>query len=254
MSRVLLGLCCLWLFATSAAIAQVPEGAVVKGALPIGSRSFALPPGDWTVVAVNEAPVTMDGIDKRGTFSRVYLVQVDAGRHFVAAMLYQATTSSLGGVDSWTAEPCKRTDTLYRDTLDGNFKFPACLLVNHVTNFRDPKSQRSAFELKISSWFDERKIELPYSVISNEYTKYGPGDFVAARIWLNPEAAGMGPTDRGTWKNSPWHPRLIAKDPERVAYIEKVKAWDAVFVASVRESFMGSRTASIALPPLPQEK
>jgi hypothetical protein len=56
MRKVLLGLCCLWLFATSAAEAQVPEGPVIKGALQIGSRSFAVPPGDWTVVAGSEAP------------------------------------------------------------------------------------------------------------------------------------------------------------------------------------------------------
>jgi hypothetical protein len=254
MRKVLLGLCCLWLFATSAAEAQVPEGTVIKGALQIGSRSFALPPGDWTVVAVSEAPVTMDGVDKRGTFSRVYVAQIDPSSHFVAAILYQATTSSVGGVNSWTAEPCKRTDTLYRDTLDGSFKFPACLLINHVTNFWDPQAQRSGFDLKIYSWFEERKIELPYSVIDSGYTKYGPGDFVTARIWLNPDVAGIEPPAKGTWQNSPWHPRLLAKDPQRVAYLERVKTWDSVFVASVRESFMGSRTASIALPPLPGAK
>jgi hypothetical protein len=254
MRKVLLGLCCLWSVAMTPAEAQIPEGTVIKGALQIGSRSFALPPGDWTVVAVSEGPVTMDGVDKRGTFSRVHVVQLDPGNHFVAAILYQTTTSSIGGVDSWTAEPCKRTDTLFRDTLDGNFKFPACLLVNHVTNFSNSQSWRSASDAKVYAWLSNRKVELPYAVVSSQYTKYGPGDFVSALVWLNPEVAGLDPTPRSSWRDSPWQRDLLGKDPQRVAYIDKVKAWDSVFVASVRESFMGSRTASVALPPLPGTK
>lgn len=255
MRKVLLGLCCLWLFATtSAAQAQVPEGTVIKGALQIGSRSFALPPGDWTVLASDDPALTIDGVAKRGTYRRVYVAQIDPGNRFVAAILYRATTTSVGELNSWNAEPCKRTDTLYRDTLDGNFRFPACLMINHSTNFWHSQAQRSEFDSKILTWFESRKIELPYSVIDSGFAKYGSGDFVTAHIWMNPDVAGIDPGPRGTWQNSPWHPRLIAKDPQRVAYIEKVKAWDAVFVASLRDSFMGSKTAAIALPPLPGAK
>lgn len=254
MKKILLGLCCLWLFATSAVEAQVPEGTVIRGSLQIGSRSFALPPGDWTVLASDEAPLTVDGVSRRGTYRRVYVAQIDASNHFVAAILYRATTSSLAGLYNWAAEPCKRTDTLYRDPLDGNVRFPACLLVNHTTNFMNGQTQRNEFDLKIFTWFENRKIELPYTVIDSGYAKYTSGDFATARVWMNPDVTGIDPGPRGSWQNSPWHPRLIAKDPQRVAYIEQVKAWDSVLVASVKESLMGSQTASIALPPLPGSK
>ena len=112
-------------------------------------------------VVDDEKPVTVAGIDKIGKYSLVYVVQTDAGNRFVAAMLYQSTFSSVGGVPSWTSEPCKRTDTLYRDTLDGNFNFPACLMVNHVTNFWDPASKRSAFDAKIMTWYQDRNVQLP---------------------------------------------------------------------------------------------
>lgn len=75
-----------------------------------------------------------------------------------------------------------------------------------------------------------------------------------ARVWLNPDIAGVTPAERGSWQTSAWHRNLLAQDPQRAAYIDEVKAWDAVFVKSVRDSFMGSKTASAALPSLPGMK
>ena len=74
---------------------------------------------------------------------------------------------------------------------------------------------------------------------------------MVARVWLNPDIAGVTPAERGSWQNSAWHRSLLTKDPQRVAYIDEVKAWDAVFVKSVRDFFMGSKTAAVALPSLP---
>ena len=185
--------CLISLVSPSHAQVQPAEGTVLTGSVQIGSRQFALPPGEWTVMAVDEKPVTAAGIDKIGKYGLVYVVQTDGGNRFVAAMLYQSTFSSVGGVPSWTSEPCKRTDTLYRDTLDGNFNFPACLMVNHITNFWDPASKGSAFDAKIMAWYQDRKVQLPYTAVSSDY--------------------------------------------------DEVKARDAVFVNSVRDSFMGSKTA-----------
>jgi hypothetical protein len=230
--------------------AQVAERAVVSGTLAIGSKQFALPPGEWTVVAASQRPNTIGGVDKAGAVRFVYLVQLDPSNRLIAAMSINASVASTTGIDGWNDEPCKRTDTLYRDTLDGNFKYPACLLINHQTNFWQGGVPADAFGAKIWNWYRDNKVDLPSTVIVTAYSKYFAGDYVIERAWLNPDVAGIAPAPPASWNSSLWHPALIKNEPERLAYIEAVKTWSQTLVTSSRASLMKGKTAG-PLPALP---
>jgi hypothetical protein len=230
--------------------AQLAAGTVVSGSATIGAREFALPPGTWKVVATSDQSTTIGGVDRNGSSRSIYLVQTDQNNRFVAAMTIHTTLASVAGITGWTSEPCKRTDTLYRDKLDGNIHYPACLLINHYTNFWQGGIPTDAFGAQIWTWFHDNKVELPYTTIMSEYTKYFAGDYVVARAWLNPDVAGISPAPRVSWNASPWHPALIKNDPTRLAYIESVKSWSNALVASSRESLMTGKSAA-PLPPLP---
>jgi hypothetical protein len=233
--------------------AQVSEGAKMSGSVPVGDRQFALPPGEWQVVAVSDGFVTT-GVDRTGANRTVYLVQVDGGKHLIAIMQVVASLSSIAGNSSWTSEPCKRGDTLHRDTLDGNFKYPACLLINHLTNFWQGEVPGNPVQAKIWTWLRDNKIDVPYTAIMAEYSKYFAGDFAVVRVWLSPDAAGIEPAPRVSWSASPWHPKLIKDNTQRQAYVDSVKVWANAMVVSSRNSFMGSKTAVAPLPALPGVK
>jgi hypothetical protein len=233
--------------------AQVAEGAKLSGAVPVGDRQFALPPGEWHVVTVSDGFVTT-GVDRKGANRTVHLVQIDGDKHLIAMVQVVATLSSIAGNSSWSNEPCKRTDTLHRDTLDGNFKFPACLLINHVTNFWQGEIPTNPVGAKMWTWLHDNKIDVPYTAIVAEYSKYFAGDFAVVRVFLSPDAAGIEPAPRVSWNASPWNPKVIKESPQRQAYVDAVKVWSTVMVASSRESFMGSKTAATPLPALPGVK
>ena len=107
----------------------IPRGEV-HCRLAYGGKEYSLPPGEWQVLSTADGFSTMGGIDRKGVTYRVYLVQVDAERRLVGALQYKTSLTSAADITHWIDDPCRRTDTIYRDTLDGNAKFPACLMLN----------------------------------------------------------------------------------------------------------------------------
>ncbi len=93
-------------FAVIAALVAIPasssaqdmpaEGSTIKGSLAIGRSTFALPPGDWNVVAVGSGHVNIDGSRAGASAAAsVRLVQLAAGssRYAIAKTVCTATIS-----------------------------------------------------------------------------------------------------------------------------------------------------------------
>ncbi|MGH8804508.1 MAG: hypothetical protein ACREXN_07175 [Polaromonas sp.] len=244
------------LIATVTLLSAIPAqadadiGSVVEGQLVLGKRTFALPPGRWVVVNSSETTTSLDN-GTRGAISKAqYLVLTDADNKLIAAASIRSTLASTH-VATWNDATCDRKDTLFRDALDGNFSFPACLLVNHITSFWNAGVPSNEYDKKIWSWYQEKKIALPKTAIASYYLKYYAGDFVQVRYWLNPEVVGI-PADTATaWNQSQWHPDLIKSSPDRVRYIDAVKSWSNTLVSANRASLYDGRPNVPSLPALP---
>ena len=113
--------------------ADAEIGAVVENQLNLSKRAFALPPGKWTVVNSDEFTATV-GVSNTGRIKQQYLVQMDAENRFVAAVNIRTTINS-ATTNGWNDSNCDRKDTVFRDTFNTNFSYPACLLINHAVNF-----------------------------------------------------------------------------------------------------------------------
>jgi hypothetical protein len=207
------------------AIAQdVPaEGSVIKNQLIIGRSTFALPPGDWTVVTTNTSEVKVNGIGRGSGAASVYLAQRDAEGTYIASLSYRVPLASTA-VASWTDTLCNRKDTLYRDAFSGRFDFPECLLINHVVPFWVNVPTNSA-DRKIWDWYKENKVKLPIAVLLGSYRKYFAGDYVQVDIAVNPEYFGEEKSLKSIWAESEWHPLVIKNDPKRLAFVENFKRW-----------------------------
>lgn len=249
--KLTVGLAALFVFiAVTPAQADADVGSVIDGQLVLGKRVFALPPGRWIVVNSAESTVGLIESGARGASTKSqYLVQVDAENRFIAAVNIRTTLASTH-VSYWNDTTCDRKDTLFWDKLDGNFKFPACLLVNYSTNFWKGVPDNE-YDKKIWSWYQEKKLTMPSTAVSTAYIKFFAGDFVRATYWFNPELAGIPVDGASVRSQSAWNSELLKSNPERQRYIESVKSWSASLIAANRASLYDGKPNIASLPALP---
>jgi hypothetical protein len=232
------------------AYADASIGDEVSESLTLGKRTFALPPGKWIVVAENANVVSINqGQGAGGTIKSQYLAQLDASNVLVAAISFRTTIDS-SAVSTWNDSTCDRKDTLFRDTLDGNFKYPACHLINHVTGFLN-SAPSNEYDKRIWSWYKDKKVNLPETAIASIYVKYFAGDFVQIRMFNNPELAGVKPDGKKAWGESAWHPSLISSSTERSNYLAAVKKWNESLITNGRASLYDGKPVAASLPSLP---
>ena len=181
---------------------------------------------------------------------RQHLVLADSQNRLVAAADIDTTLFSTY-VSAWSDATCDRKDTVFRDTLDGNFKFPACLLVNHITNFGSGGVPANEYDKVIWTWYRDNKVSLPKTVIFTTYVKYFAGDFVKIRYWLNPDLTGIPSDTASAWNQSPWHRDSIQANPLHSSYIQALQAWNKALVGANRESLYDGKPSISSLPALP---
>jgi hypothetical protein len=233
-----------------AQIEHVKKLAAVENQTQVGKMSVALPSGEWRILNANEGRTQINsGQSQGGQIERKYLVRVNEKNQLVAAMFLAGTKYS-SSVSSWSDAACQRKDTLFIQDLDGNFNFPACLLINHITGFwtNVPTDESDRF---IFDWYRANKIELPKTAILLTYRKYFSGDYVVVNYFLNPELLGFSPDAGTTWSNSVWHPALIKDDPKKVKFIESLKIYGRTVAPIHRESLMKGRPSAEKLLPFP---
>jgi hypothetical protein len=231
--------------------ADTAVGEEAIGSIALGKRSIALPPGKWTVIAESVADARLDGVSRGGGgIKSQYLLQTDAQKNFVAGINVRTTLSSVAA-SSWTDTTCDKKDTLHRDTLDGNFKFPACFLINHFVGFWQGGAPENKYNLAIWNWFKTNEIKLPKTAIFAANSKHFAGDFMVMTVWLNPDIAGIKPDDKTVWNESGWHPGLINTSPEKIAYIQEVKKWGESLIQNTRSSVLDGSPKQASLPKLP---
>lgn len=235
------------------AFADAEIGETVESPLVLGKRSIALPPGKWVVVNSTEARAGTDGIAIGAANKGQYLVQLDAQNRLVAAANIRTSlfSSASGGSGGWNDATCNRNDTVFKDTLDGNFKYPTCLLVNHSTNFWTGGVPSNEYDKVIWTWYRDKKVVMPKTAIATVYVKYFSGDYVQVRYWFNPELAGIAPDTTAEWSKSPWHVDLIKSSPDHSRYIDAVKQWNQTLVSANRASLYEGKPSVSSLPALP---
>ena len=223
------------------------EGSTAKGVLVIGRSTFALPPGEWKVVATGSGNVTV-GQQNGAATGQAYLVQSDPQGKFMAAASFRTPLSSTS-VPRWNDSLCDRKDTLHRDAFSGRFDFPECLLINHVVSFWGG-APTNEFDRKVWDWYQKNNVSLPKTALVASYRKYASGDFVNVSVAVNPEVFGQEPAVKTAWAESEWHPLVIKNDPKRVAFVENLKKWSYVMAENAGATLANRKPKLDSLPSL----
>lgn len=235
---------------TASAVVAVDAdiGATVEGQLVLGKRSFALPPGRWTVINSVYGNVTQ-GQSAAAATKRQYLVQIDEQNRLVATASVITTLASTA-TPRWNSNNCDEKKLLVNDPLDGRVDFPACLLIDYSTNFwvATPQSEQ---EKVTWNWFQAQKLVMPKTAVSVTYVKYFAGDYVVAKYWFNPELSGIAADGVGGRGTSAWNPEMIKSNPDHERYVSAVRTWSTSFISAYKASLFDNRPNVAQLPALP---
>jgi hypothetical protein len=222
--------------------ADVPQfdelklGESYSGVVAIGdhaaNKQIVLPAGAWRLILKGEGktgPVQGGRQDGR-QFKLQDLVLVQAAGPTLKALLYVHGSAEVASVN-WLDEPCKRTNTLYRNAFDSSPWIQSCLLVNHLVGpLTLSASARQALK--------NIGVALPPAALSSQLTRYQRGGFLQLRVLTNPVAWGIASQPQ-TWSASAWHKDRIADDPARLAFSRQWQQWSEAYAGLLDQEFKG---------------
>jgi hypothetical protein len=257
----------LWAALTVGSVAaqQLPAAGSVdmkaSGVLQVGRVAFALPAGEWQVLALPDTEIRKTDYSCRcertqtlGDHSPVkhaFAVQTDpVTRQLKAAMYFRASQATIPVLRVWFTTACEaRSSPLHRDGMDGNFNFPACLTIEAVE--APSAGPQQEIETWLWDWMKANGVEIPRVLLAAKYLKYGTGEHVWALGCVNPDVPGIDPSaqsDSGGWSLD-----AVKADPQKAEYLTRFKAWSYQMAQASRRSLLDRRPKEAGLPPIPSK-
>jgi hypothetical protein len=254
---------CAGLWAGAVAAQQLPPavsaGMKASGVMQLGRVAFALPPGEWQVLPMQDIAIAKTDYSCRcertqslGDHSPVqhaFALQVDpATRQLRAAMYFRASQTTIPMVRVWLTNACEaRSSPLHKDSMDGNFNYPACLTIEGVEGPSTGPQQE--IETWLWDWMKANGVEIPHVLLAAKYLKYGTGEHVWALLYVNPDVHGISPAAQRNLAE--WSPDAVKADPQKSEYLARFKAWTYKMAQESRLSLVDRKPKAPGLPAIP---
>ncbi|HXE49707.1 MAG TPA: hypothetical protein VN663_15110 [Ramlibacter sp.] len=254
---------CAALWVGSVAAQQLPAAgsAAMKasGLLQLGRVAFALPPGEWQVLPMQDIEIRKtdyscrcertQGLGDHNPVQHAFAVQVDpVTRQLRTAMYFRASQSTIPVVRVWLTSACEaRSPPLHKDGMDGNFNYPACLTIEAVEG--PSAGPQQEIETWFWDWMKANGVEIPHTLLAAKYLKYGTGEHVWALLYVNPNVYGISPTAQGN--RGEWSLDAVKADPQKTEYLAKFKAWSYRMAKESRLSLVDRKPKEPGLPAIP---
>jgi len=258
----LVGLCiALWVGSVAAQQLPTAGGAGLKasGLLQLGRVAFALPPGEWQVLPMQDIEIRKtdysckcertQSTGDHYPVQHAFAVQVDSvTRRLKAAMYFRASQSTIPTLRVWLTNACEaRPSLLHRDGMDGNFNHPACLTLEAVEG--PSAGPQQEIESWLWDWMKANGVETPPVLLAAKYLKYGTGEHVWSLLYVNPDVPGVSPVaqhDRAEWSLD-----AVKADPKKSEYLARFKAWSYKMAQEARLSLLDRKPKEPGLPAIP---
>jgi hypothetical protein len=206
-------------------------GKTLTGRVVAQDKSVPLPPGQWIVVAHLLAP-NPGGVEslflaqpRRDKLSRTVLVQASA----------PADESARGYRRS---AGCARGASLYVKTLSNEeLGRQDCWSIDHNPSTQSERETPPIIRAAIGE-LARRGVKYPPVLISASFRLADRQSFLHAVYSFNPEIDGIA-SKPAPWDESDWHRNAIHRYPEKIAYVEKLRAWAEAWHPAVRDAFEG---------------
>jgi hypothetical protein len=199
-----------------------------------------LPPGQWVVVAHVPAP-------DRGGLESLFLAQVRRDKLSRAVLVRATMQADESATGFRRSAPCARPGVLYAKTIaNEELGRQDCWTIDHDASTRSERDTAPMIGAAIGE-LELRGIKYPPVLLSAFFRLADKQRSLDAVYYFNPETDGI--TSRPTsWEESDWNRNDIYKYPDKIAYVEKLRAWAEAWHPAVRDGFLGAGPAQGDLP------
>jgi len=202
-------------------------GKTVTGSVLTQGKSVPLPPGQWIVVAHFPAA---------GGVESLFLAQLRRDKLSRAVLVQASTQASESGFRR--SAQCARTALLYVKTISNEeFGRQDCWTINHNLWTQSERDTPPIIRAAIGD-LEVRGVKYPPVLLSAFFRLADRQSFLHAVYYFNPETDGIAskPT---LWEESDWNRNYIHQYPDKIAYVEKLRAWAEGWHPAVRDGFQG---------------
>ena len=226
-------------------------GAAVKDELSVGQGqarvTIPLPGGQWQVFRAEEQEMRMlNALDQHMAPIRLdILLTQRVGSRVAMTIRIEASKDVLPGrVTSLRVnDPCKRTDTLYRNPYDSGGATVNCLLVNHRVGYL--RAAGTGLFRDLRSWMTKEGIDIPTTVLSATFAQSLPNRFLTITVYVDPAMRDLDSAEP-IWASSPFHRDRISKDEARDRYAKEFVAWAEAYRPLISISRSSESSATFA--------
>ena len=216
-------------------------GTTQRGEYDLLGRRIPLPAGDFEVIAYLKVQVaTTEGVSAA-------LAQFRGNRLSALVVVFATPADRKLGVGFRATRDCLRTDVYVEVTANEEFGPQDCMIVNHIwpDGFRAPDA--SNILKAVTTALDTRGVPLPPALIISVFNLADRDGYQRIWIYFNPEVQGIESRRTAAWNESDWHSNYIARDPNKLAYLDSVRQWAHNWRPYMRQSFDGTLKT---LPPV----
>lgn len=224
----------LIVFSAGVRAAAIEIGQTLRGVLPITGQNdvdvyatLPLPEGEW-IVGFTKATASSNG---KNLFRSIALYQTDEGR--VKQGVY-ANVKVQGPGTQWIDEPCKDASVLFKNDYGTRLWKQKCLVIR-TSAFLQSSNETSRTSLATLSAKD---IKTDFNSLTVRYTRYGDGDkFYIFEIHVFPSTYGLENPVISVLSASPWAAHNYVNDPEKVRFIDALKAYAETVVIDLDRAY-----------------
>lgn len=194
---------------------ELPINSTYEGAVKVSRTQVPLPPGKWTVTALNESKNNNFDVN-----AVVTLANIVNGRLLGFVSVSTNVDISRNG---WVNHDfCFRKDVYFLKFDAGYQREQACWGINHFI-FNPTSNYTPTHGKSIQKTLSEKGVEMPKLMISILFRVANSSSYITYEIFLNSEFYGFSSAGESNWASSPWHKDLISKDLKRQQFLEQVK-------------------------------
>jgi len=199
-------------------VLDAPLGTTFQTTAKFGPKQIPLPAGEWSLLARESTRSPASATAPAIPILRAYLVQMKGGKLDRWIFATGNTEVTSGG---WVRrrDVCDRSDVHFAAS-DSNYnsRDTECWMINHVIMTRGNNPTTIA-----RSFYDQTADKgRPATALVEQYFLVKGSSYLDVTYYSNPENAGFEKSSVD-WRASPWHRDLAGQDPNKVAYIAKLK-------------------------------
>jgi len=220
--------------------AATPTDKIEAGYVATQGMTVPLPPGQWVVVA------HLPAADANGVES-VFLAQMRREKLSRAVLVQASTQADESATGFQRSAQCARPALLYAKTISNEeFGGQDCWTIDH-TESTQPGRDTPPIIGAATGELEARGIKYPPVLLAAFFRLADQQRSLDVVYYLNPETDGI-TSKPANWDESDWNRNSIYQYPDKIAYVEKLRAWAETWHPAVRDGFHGAGSAQRDLP------